>query len=144
MTNETTTIEPSMIAAETMHGDLMSAILDEVKALDMPWHLQSQNDQQDIIERVDNRVRALVARCVEIIASNARPTITATLESVTVKDGIKAQLTMSRAAVQRHDLIDAQGSQVMLVIVTDDYSGGERPRAQPDQRPLPLGNNEGR
>lgn len=140
MTNETTPVEPSMIAAETMLGDLMSAIIDEVKAVEMPWHLTPKRDQEDLIERTENRVRAIVARVVEIIASGARPTITVTLDSVTVKDGIKAQVTMSRAAAQRHDLIDAQGSQVLLVVMNGvDYSGGTKPKAQSEQRRLPLG-----
>lgn len=132
--------EAAMIAAETMLGDLMGAIIDEIKAVDMPWHLTSKHDQEDTIERVEKRSKAIILRLAEIIASGNRPTITATLDAVTVKDGIKATLTMSRAAVQRHELIDAQGSEVLVVVMnSDQYGGGEKPKAQPDQRPLPLG-----
>lgn len=137
-------IDPAMISAETMLGDLMSAIVDEIKAIDMPWHLKGQADQAETIERVERRSKAIIVRLAEIIASGNRPTITATLESVTVKAGIKATLAMSRESAERHELIDAQGSEVLVVVMnSEDYSGGTKPKAKPDQRRLPgLGEDD--
>lgn len=137
MENQETVNVP--ILAETMLGDVMQAFMEEIKAVEMPWHLMSQRDQGDVIERIERKAKAMIYRCVEIVASGNRPTIAATVESVTVKDGLKAVLTMSRASAQRHELVDSQGSEVLVVVMNhEQYDGGDKPKAQKDQRELPL------
>ena len=127
------------IARETMLGDLMNSMLDEVKAIPDVWQKLPQYKQDQVLARIEGRSRTILGRVVEIIAADARPSIPANVESVTVKDGIKAVLAVSRSSPQRHDLVDAQGSAVMIVIAdAEPYAGGDKPKSQKDQRALAL------
>ena len=127
------------IARETMLGDLMNSMLDEVKAIPDVWQKLPQYKQDQVLARIEGRSRTILGRVVEIIAADARPSIPANVESVTVKDGIKAVLAVSRSSPQRHDLVDAQGSAVMIVIAdAEPYTGGDKPKSQKDQRALAL------
>ena len=118
------------IARETMTGDLRDCILDFLKHNNnpLPWNVQSEGAQRDTVEKVTNAVQTAVEKCVLLIASDARPTIVATLKKVTVSDEIKAEVIMGKSDPQRHNLIDAQGMTV-LIIVTDSapYEGEKAP-----------------
>lgn len=139
--NEPTTVavdDVVELASETMKGDLLAALLDEFKAARDVWPKLSQIDQDNIIGRFDRRIGTAIVDAVKMIAADGRDTITAVLEQATVKDGIKAVLTLPRTDKQRHDLLDAVGKPVLLVVVdVAQYGGGERPRPDPDQPPLP-------
>ena len=127
------------IARESLLGDLMHSMLDEVKAIPDVWQKLPQYKQDQVLARIEGRSRTILGRVVEIIAADARPSIPANVESVTVKDGIKAVLAVSRSSPQRHDLVDAQGSAVMIVIAdAEPYTGGDKPKSQKDQRALDL------
>lgn len=127
------------IARDSLLGDLMHSMLDEVKALPDVWQKLPQYRQDQVLARIEGRSRTILGRVVEIIAADARPSIPANVESVTVKDGIKAVLAVSRSSPQRHDLVDAQGSAVMIVIAdAEPYTGGDKPKSQKDQRALAL------
>lgn len=125
------------LAAETMKGDLLNALLDEFKAARDVWPKLSQIDQEAIIFRFERRVGAGIREAVRMIAGDSRPVITAKLDQLTAKDGIKAVLSLSQHDANRHELLDAVGK-VVLVVVADaePYQGGDTPKAEPDQRPL--------
>jgi len=132
---ETTAIE---MCADTMLGDLMSCIVDELRHSERHWSELSEDDQRQVIYRIESRVRANVKQAVEIIASADRPTIVATVEQVTVKDGIKAVLTLPKSDGQRHELFDAAGRSVLLIVGgASEYMGGaDQVQPDPDQRSL--------
>jgi hypothetical protein len=62
----------------------------------------------------------------------------ATVAQVAVKDGIKAQLELSKSDPMRHHLIDAQGMDVLLVVADAEPFIGERApvTVTPDQPDL--------
>lgn len=128
------------IAAETMHGDLMKIVLDELKAAPDVWQKLSEVEQDDVIERVKRRTGEVIADCVQLIATRGFTRIAAKVESVTVKDGIKAVLTLSQFASARHELVDAQGQTAYIVLAdTDAFAGGtEAHQAEPNQGALVL------
>jgi hypothetical protein len=134
--------EPATIefAAETVTGDLRDFILDRLRHEQekRPWHLRSESAQRDTVHEVEAAVGDAVRRVVELIASGGRPAIKAKLESVTVKDGIKAVLVLSRFDEQRHGLVDATGSAVLIVVADSAEFTGERAPAgiRPDQASL--------
>lgn len=131
---------PVVIATETMLGDLMKVCVDELKATKDVWPKLSQFDQDMAIERIERRCKDAVEQVVRIIASEARATILATLESVTAKDQIKAVLTLSKGDPQRHGLLDACGQPVLIVLAaTEQFEGGkDQVKSDPDQPALPL------
>lgn len=137
-TEETTALTPAMIAAESMLGDLMACLIDEFKSAPDIWQKMPEHQQQDVIYRVQQRVQTNIKAAVEIIASANRPTIVATVESVTVKDGIKAVVTLPKSDAQRHELFDAAGSVVLLIVAgaSEFYGGADQVQADPDQGAL--------
>lgn len=104
------------MTAQSVGADLLQALVQEVKLLPDVWPKLSQRKQDDIIERLRKRV-------------------------ITVKDGIKAVLTMSKNDPNRHGLMDAQGKSVLIAIAdAEDHMGDVAAvRGTPDQRAMDLG-----
>lgn len=117
--------EAVAIAAETMLGDLMQLVIGELRAMPDVWQKLSEARQGDVIERVEKQCRDAVRQCIQIIATRGHTAIPGTLDSATVKDGIKAVVKIALTDPHRHDLIDATGRSV-IVIVADaaEFSGG--------------------
>ena len=141
-TIETTETEPSVavnVAAETMLADLMSAVVDELKLLPDCWQKLSEKKQDDALYRIEHRLRANISMAVSIIAADGRAVIDADVEQVVFKDGIKCVLKLGMSNPARHDLADAVGHPVLIVVGDDkQFMGGELPRAEPDQSDLPI------
>lgn len=137
-TTETATPSSPAIAGDTMTGDLMACLIDEFKAAPDVWQKMPEDHQQDLIYRVQKRVQEAVRIAVEIIASDNRPTIVATVESVTVKDGIKAVVALPKSDAQRHELFDAAGMAVLLIVggAAGYYGGADQVQPDPDQPAL--------
>lgn len=130
--------EAVAIAAQTMTGDLMQCLIDEFKSAPDVWQKMPEHQQQDVIYRAQERVQYAIKQAVEIIASANRPTIVATVESVTVKDGIKAVVTLPKSDAQRHELFDAAGMAVLLIVggASEFYGGASEVKPDPDQPAL--------
>lgn len=112
------------IAAETMHGDLMALVVDELKAAPRPWPELGEDEQDEVIERVRRRTGEAVEDVVRIIATAGFKRIPAKLDSVQVKDGLKITLSALQNDPARHDLMDAQGTTVALVLADPERFGG--------------------
>jgi hypothetical protein len=125
------------IAASTMLGDLMACLVDELRMQHL-WQAMPEEQQKDAIYRMQERVQANIRVAVEVIASDNRPTIVATVESVTVKDGIKAIVSLPKSDAQRHELFDAQGMSVLLIVggASGYYGGTDQVKPEPDQPAL--------
>lgn len=128
------------LAVETMRGDLVSACIDELKAAPDCWQRMSERDQDECIRRITDRVGSLIERAVRLIASDGREVITAELEQITAKDGIKAVCTLAKHDPNRHALLDSVGKAVLIVVAdAQQFMGGELPAPDPEQQPLPVG-----
>lgn len=134
-----TTIE---ITADTMLGDMVKLVIDELKAAPDVWQKLSEDRQQDVIYRVTSQCNDLIRQAVEIIAADGREVITADVEQITAKDEIKAVCKLAKHDPQRHSLLDAVGKPVLIVVAGhQQFLGGEIPQAEPDQPDLPVADN---
>ena len=128
------------LAEATLTGDLRDFILDRLKHQQSlrPWHERSEGEQRETVHQVEVAVRAAVRSAIEIIAGGDQRSIKATVEQITVKDGIKATLSMSKHDENRFGLIDAQGKTVLIIVADpDDFTGERQPVAiSPDQAEL--------
>lgn len=132
--------DATIIAAETMHGDLTQALLSEIRDLPQPWHALSEERQQAVIDRLHSQVSAAVAQAIGHIAAGGNKRIVATLEQINAKDGIKAVLTLGARDPSRHDLLDSVGQPVLIVVPPAEMlESSPPPRAEPNQRALPIG-----
>ena len=128
------------VAVETMGGDLLAALVDEVRMLPDVWPKIPEVEQAEVIERLRKRVTHNVREAVMALAADGRVTIAADLESVTFRDGFKATLKFEKNAAGKHDLIDVVGQPVLVVLANpEDYMGGVgEVKADSDQRALDL------
>jgi len=133
--------DPRAMAAETVGRDLLSALVQELKLLPEPWHKLSQAKQDDIIDRLRERVADNIKMAVHLIASQGRTVVVGDLDQVTIKDGAKAVIKISRGAESLHELYDAQGKAVLITVaaVGEHTSGMDQVRGEPDQRAMNLG-----
>lgn len=133
------------LARETMTGDLRDCLLDFLKHDKevLPWNMLSEEKQSDKIEKVTKAVNVAVEKAVAIMAADGKTTIKGNLEKITIKDGIKAEITMSQSDSQRHSLVDAQGHTVLIIVADKAKYEGERKPAKPDpDQPSLPGNDE--
>lgn len=138
MSNDKNTLA---MTATTIGADLLQALVQEVKLLPDVWPKMSKAKQDDVIERLRKRVIHNVQMATHLIASDGRVTVVAELEQITVKDGIKAVLTMSKNDPNRHGLIDCQGKTVLIALADAEAHMGEvaAVRGEEDQRAMDLG-----
>lgn len=138
-----TAVDTVNVATETLTGDLRDFILDRLRheQSKRPWHERSEADQRDTVHQVEAAVERVVRKAVELIAAQGLKTMRATLESITVKDGLKATLSMSKFDEERHKLIDSQGQTVLVVVADPEAFTGERDPVEikPDQPELSEG-----
>ena len=122
------------IARETMTGDLRDCLLDFLKhdKNPLPWNLQGESQQRETIEKATKAVEHAVERAVRIIAADGRRVMLGTLTKVMIKDGYKAEIVLSASDPLRHELCDAQGQDVLLVVAGEQPYFGERRAAHPD------------
>lgn len=127
------------MVADTLLGDLVGFLVDEIRAAPDVWPKLGQEQQDEVIHRCEQHARMIIGRAVNLIAAEGRDVISADLEQITAKDEIKAVCKLGRHDSKRHALLDAVGKRVLLVVAeTEPYLGGEMPQSDPDQPDLPI------
>jgi len=129
------------MTAATVGKDLLSALVLEMKMLPDVWVKLSETKQNDITDRLRKRVENSVKMAVHLIASDGRMVVVGDLDKITIKDGAQAVIKIGKSAPSLHELYDAQGKAV-LIVVSDagEHTGGmDEVRGESDQRGLDLG-----
>jgi hypothetical protein len=103
------------MALKTLRGDLRDALLEVFKHRPKPWSACSEMEQRDIAGALDYVAEKLINKAARIIASEGSDAVSATLESVTMKDGLKitAKAVFSIDAAEM--LAGAQGGEILIV-----------------------------
>lgn len=129
---------------QTLAGDLMKFIYDEITQLPDVWQKIPAQQQNEIIDRIEKQARHNIERAVDIVLTDGRPSVAARLEKIEFKDGIKITLKAKSNEEYRHELADHERGECMVVLVNkDQYSGGPKTvEAEPDQRRLDLQDGE--
>ena len=81
------------ISENTLLGDLMKCVIEQIKVLPKPWDALSEAEQQDYLDRVELQVSEAVRKTVAIVTSKEMINVPATIDSVTFKDGWHLNLT---------------------------------------------------
>ena len=141
--NETETQENISIdlAAATLTGDIRDFLLDRVKQLGKPFVAMTEDEQSDQIHAAKEAAERLVRKAVEIIAANGKKAMVGKLIKVQVKDNIQTQVNFNKEDEQRHDLFDAAGMYVSVVLADAAPYTGERAPAEPIPQQGDLLNN---
>lgn len=131
------------LTASTLKSALMQITLDELKnALDV-WQRISEHEQDAVLQRLDQRVSGATRQAIELFATSGIARVKATMEQITIKDGIKAVLSLSRFDAQRHEVVDAQGQTVYIVLANPEQFTDAPHEHKPDadQQALDLDKN---
>lgn len=135
------------MTAETIGHDLLAACLDEFKAMPDVWQKLNQEQQDEVIERVRKRVEENVRQAVGLIAAQGGIVVAADLESISIKDGIKATVKIHRGnqPSAKQALFESANRPCMLVVTdaTDFMHGADDVKGDPDQRGLGLDDEGG-
>jgi predicted transcriptional regulator len=115
------------ISTDNMGKALMGILIQEIKALPKTWQQLSEFDQNLVIDRIRARVQTSVESAVKLIAAKGYPAVVARLESVALKDAVKATFKISRENQFEgvHQLYDSRGQLCQIIISSaDDMTGG--------------------
>lgn len=121
------------LAADTLTGDIRDALLDNIKNMQKPWQQLTENQQKGVAIAVEDMAKNVVRKAVTIIAKQGRTVIQASLEKITIKDGIKAEVALSQFSEHRHALCDSQGKAVLIVVADAEEFTGEREAVEIDK-----------
>lgn len=130
------------MTANTLGKDLLSALVLEMKMMPDTWVKLSEKKQNDIIDRLRSRVDASVKMAVHLIAANGRTVVRGDLDKITIKDGAQALIKIGKSVAALHELAEAQGQAVLLVLSGGEgqYTGGmDEVRGESDQRAFEMG-----
>lgn len=129
------------VAARTLGKALLQALKDEIAAVPDVWQKMTSAAQAPVLDRLAARIEHEVGRAIRILAAGDRPTITATLESVTIKEGAKLALKVGTISEELHVLLDQVGSAVLVTLIDPETYTKSASEVQPDadEPELPLG-----
>ena len=128
------------MTAETLGRSLLEGLIQEIRIMPDCWHKLSQSRQNDVIERLQKQITHAVGRAVYMIASDDRKTAYGKLESVAIKDKMKAVIVINPNSPCKHDMLDAVEQDCLIILGSaDEYLGGmDMVEGEPDQNPLDL------
>lgn len=129
------------MTASTIGRDILQALVQEIKLLPNVWPKMSEAKQNDVLDRLRSRVDHNVKMAVHLIASDGRTVVVGDMDQITIKDGVKAVVKFSSAAPNLHELYEASGKSVLLVVANPEaHTGGmDEIRGESDQRGMDLG-----
>lgn len=117
------------VAKSTMQGDLRDVCLDIFKSPKIkgkPWKDMTEDEQRYVVSTIEQKIGQSIRRSIDIIASEGRRNIRVTLKQMTVKDGLKGTFECAKTHELRHELLDAQGDTVLIVLTNSDKYLGEK------------------
>ena len=129
-----------------MLKDLLNIVIDQAKALPKSWQEMSQDEQQEYIDSAEAQIRASVDATINIIACRDTPTVAGIVDQVVFKDGAKVVIKFGSVTTGVHELADAQGHMVQIVIPAnpdDLMDDTDLPEGEPNQQAMDLDEESG-
>jgi 23S rRNA U2552 (ribose-2'-O)-methylase RlmE/FtsJ len=133
--------ETLAMTADTVGRDLLQALVQEIKLLPDVWPKLSKSKQDDVIDRLRDRIETKVKMAVHLISAEGRTVIAGDLDQITIKDGVKAVIKFSQSAPALHELYECSGKAVLVVVADPaQHTGGmDEIKGEADQRAMDLG-----
>lgn len=127
------------MARETLVGDVRDLALQHITQA-VAWKAMPEATQQRIINDVSRGAQEIIDKVVEIIASDGQDRLTATIEQITIKEGIKISAKLPMTEHNLLELCPRQGSSILIVVAESAKYSGTRGdvHAEPDQPQLPM------
>jgi hypothetical protein len=131
-------VEKLFTVTDSLGSYLVKVLIEEIKTQRTMWAVTPQQQQQEAIDRIADHVDLAVKNGVKRLLAAGLPSITAQLDQITIKDGVKATLTFGQEEL--HALADLVGSKIVLVLADPDThaAGVHSYTADADQQPLGI------
>lgn len=138
MTSSFQLADPAEMALDSIGRQLLEALVEQLKVAPETWAKMTQIQQDQTIDRLRERVLNVVENALSMLFSGHYPSCTAQLVSLTVKDEIRASLTVAKSMQNLHELADAVGRSVLVVVASpEDFTARmEEIRARASQGDL--------
>lgn len=113
------------MTSETVAGDLIGALVQELRLMPDIWPRIGPNEQDEIIDRIRARVLDNVRAAVNLIASEGRITVVGDLKKVTFSEKVEAVFTLGKNDPAVRELTTAQGQACIIVVAAAaNHMGG--------------------
>lgn len=104
-------------SAATLGRDLVNLVLGALQRLPARWDAMTEEQQNVTIVEVREAAHGFIGRAMFALYAGDVPAITASLGTVSFGDSIGAKVSVARRDPSRHQLADASGQAVVLLIV---------------------------
>lgn len=130
--------DPAELATENLGAYLLDQIVAELERQAVPFSKMAEIDQERAIDRLRVVVRNAVTETMRTLFRGEYPACTATLEAAQIKGRIVVRLTVDKSAASRHELLDAIGSSVVVLMADPEtyLAGLEKVKAKAKQGDL--------
>ncbi len=126
-------------ATLTARQKLLKKLVVVLKGIPKAWKQLTEEQQDNVLAEFDRYVIDGIRDIVVEIAGHTFPKVIGQLDQVVVKDGVKAVVKMGKSIEHLHELIDAEGTAIILMLAdASDFTKGERPRGESAQQDLGL------
>jgi hypothetical protein len=116
------------------HSMLFAGVIDAIKQMSEVYGKLAQSQQEALLTKLDAAIEKGLSRCVELVAAEERPFVTAAVSQVLFKtDVVVVKLSVPKSSTEAHMLADLAGGNCIVCFPQYDQASGERPKAQPDQ-----------
>lgn len=107
--------EAAAVATGAVGANLLQAIVAELERVEA-WSALDQYSQDGSISRIRDALTREIQRALAVVFAGEYPACVATLTGVTFGAGIAAKVKIDKAAHHRHELADATGRPVLIVL----------------------------
>ena len=128
-------------AAEQLGATLLRDLVKRLEELPKPWRDLDQYEQQREIDALRGQVEAIIRAAFDVLFRQQYPACVAQLGRVAFGDTISASIKIARDAVARHELADASGGKIVVLLADPErfLEGMELIRARASQGELFVG-----
>lgn len=134
------------LQAESLVSDFRDLIVYELKGLPaMSFDALKEEEQRDLVSKLEYKIRESFNKVISIVAGSGYAAIPATLDSITVKGGLKLSLKVNDEGDNYETIGEMRGKKIMIVGVSQsDFDKVQREAAiEPDQKNLLNGGGAG-
>jgi hypothetical protein len=127
-------------ATDSLGKSLMRVLVSHLKALPGPWNKLAEKRQEELLEQMGDEVHQAVQHGARQLIGYGLPHVVATLQQITIKDGVKATVVFDRAE-ETLDVLSHQVGRQLVLVLADPQAFAEGVHdfeADADQNPLPL------
>ncbi len=130
-------VDVKELASRELQKNLVESLLAQVKMMPKPWRELTEAEQSDCIDAFKRTTKIATDCAVRLIASNGATVVVGDLDSITIKDGVKAVIKVASDAENLEELYKASGLEVLITVagqVTNEGLDDIKP--DPDQKDI--------